>query len=131
MLRLYRALGINIREQTNTVGSCSWLVLREGVYMDVEVIVYPQPEMTKSLFSHPGERRCSSKLSLYRVEQSPSTNLLWQRPFLELWALSHKLKITAEAESRRETERYSDVRRPNRKRRQQVISLENDMRGQK
>lgn len=97
--------------------------------MDVEVIVYPQPEMTKSLFSHPRERPCSSKLSLYRVEQSPSTNLLWQRPFLELWALRHKLKITAEAESRRETERY--LRRPNRKRRQQVISLENDMRGQK
>lgn len=47
---------------------------------------------------------------------------------MELWALSHKLKITAEAESRRETERYSDVRQPNRKRRQQVISLENDMR---
>lgn len=41
MLRLYRALGINIREQTNVVGSCSWLVLRDGVYMDVEVVVYP------------------------------------------------------------------------------------------
>lgn len=45
-------MGINIREQTNIVGSCSWLLLREGGYMDVEVIVYPRPEMTKSLFSH-------------------------------------------------------------------------------
>lgn len=94
---LFWALRTTVMEQTNVVGSGSWLLLM----VDVKVTVYPQPDMTKGLFL------VTSPLKTFSSELSsqPSTNLLWQRPFLELWALSHKLKITAEAESRRETER--------------------------
>lgn len=40
-------------EDTNVVGFGSWLLLTEGVYVDVKVTVYPPAQYDKeSIFSH-------------------------------------------------------------------------------